>query len=883
MNSFEDLTLKIKNEDLFFKHLKIDSLNYFPLINRIILNQKKNLIIVAPSKKELAYLSSLYSSLTFFKKNYAQRLSNFQQWLKPNCIVSLCSSGKETGKLYKYLEQKNENYISLGLINDPSVKIEQRIDTLLQFYPISADPKTLKNKIGKNGYFPKPKRTAIDDFLDINSYGNTLLYENKIILLTDYYKSFKNFLESESIVNNDNKNHYNKTLSEIIKCDQIDPEGKLKVQNAEPLILYTTDLSNIYSYLNDRTNSQQIICDSIRKISNNISIFDQIKNLNENFNFLIFAEESEFDEIKELNKNNEFNVWKFENDEIEKIINHEKPVLNNSSAEKIIIKNVTHLTKKEIYLEVKENIFNNISLHLKKIIQILSTVDEQNKNLIRDIMNNLHIKLYQLRDYIFGFTEEIEKELNSDIENYFTRLKSTESFINRDLYDELVEFGNLFKKIELETELFKGRLNEYRELLKQLENEEYATLVYNLKRKNYYENGAKNLWELKGNCTYTLNSSKTINNLIVPSDLTRDKIQKLILSDNFKNKYFIGSKVLKTDINDEKEYLKKRWKNIILNKTEKCEVLNIDQKFEHLFHTTEFLDTQNDIKNEKTDIGKFFTKEFSDVYNREDDNEVETTPAFLVVFNGDAYAFLTENRELEIFNSIFDPTAYKTNKSFIKKNYKNILFDDIVLFRHQTDKKDLDQESILVSGENINRYFEIKKETEIISLIINKSFALNKSSSETRNLLNIRLKEVGYDKHINNVISLSEFNKGTICPNNFSDLEKIFKACELQNPEFKYNQLKAKEIFRCAKIYKKIRIKAGRSITDKLRKAIKNSHDLNFDGSPLRVDYNEGKVTFGNENAAGDPEGYIVQVNNYEEPRKLKKTKLTLTNKLLFT
>ena len=166
----------------------------------------------------------------------------------------------------------------------------------------------------------------------------------------------------------------------------------------------------------------------------------------------------------------------------------------------------------------------------------------------------------------------------------------------------------MFKKIELETELFKGRLNEYRELLKQLENEEYATLVYNLKRKNYYENGAKNLWELKGNCTYTLNSSKTINNLIVPSDLTRDKIQ-LILSDNFKNKYFIGSKVLKTDINDEKEYLKKRWKNIILNKTEKCEVLNIDQKFEHLFHTTEFLDTQNDIKNEKTDIGKFFTKE----------------------------------------------------------------------------------------------------------------------------------------------------------------------------------------------------------------------------------------------------------------------------------
>jgi len=58
---------------------------------------------------------------------------------------------------------------------------------------------------------------------------------------------------------------------------------------------------------------------------------------------------------------------------------------------------------------------------------------------------------------------------------------------------------------------------------------------------------------------------------------------------------------------------------------------------------------------------------------------------------------------------------------------------------------------------------------------------------------------------------------------------------------------------------------------------------LEFDGSPLRVDYNDGKVTFGNQSSLGDPEGYIVQVNNYSEPRELKETKLSLTNRLLFT
>ena len=74
---------------------------------------------------------------------------------------------------------------------------------------------------------------------------------------------------------------------------------------------------------------------------------------------------------------------------------------------------------------------------------------------------------------------------------------------------------------------------------------------------------------------------------------------------------------------------------------------------------------------------------------------------------------------------------------------------------------------------------------------------------------------------------------------------------------------------------------AGFSISRKLKDAVRKSKDLEFDGNPLRVDYLNGEVIFGSTDP-GVPEGYIVQVNNYEEPRVLKEVKDTSTNRLLF-
>jgi hypothetical protein len=65
------------------------------LINRIINNINEDLIIVTPNKRELAYISSIYSSLNFFYNNYQNQIENFEKWLIPGQYVSLVSSGNQ--------------------------------------------------------------------------------------------------------------------------------------------------------------------------------------------------------------------------------------------------------------------------------------------------------------------------------------------------------------------------------------------------------------------------------------------------------------------------------------------------------------------------------------------------------------------------------------------------------------------------------------------------------------------------------------------------------------------------------------------------------------------------------------------------------------------
>ncbi len=883
---------------------KINLLGIYPIINKIIQNIHNDLILVLPAKKEIAYLSSLFGALTFYKKDFQNRLENFENWLKPNINVMLCSSGAETGKTYRYLGKKNDNFISLGSLIDKSIKIDHKIETLLQLAPIS-DNNLNKQKIGTKGFIPHPTKSRIDEILNIQSYDNPMLYKNKIIVLTNFFSSFDKFLNTEILLSNINQTNNDNTLAEIIKSGQIDEDGNIKDHSIEPLMVYTRDLGSIYEFSSKTNNEKLIICDDIKKLCENFPIIEQIKNNNKNFKFLVFAEEHEYDYVKSFKENNNTEVWKFSNNEIETFISqieHDDFDLNKSFPGRAYLKSKNHISKKDIYLDTDDTVFNLIDNKIKKLVDRIRNYEETKKDGIKELISGIRKKMYELRDHIFGFPDKLKEETKFVIDLYFTKLNSMESFLDNELFDDLIELGKIFKNIEMSnTNIFDKRLDELHENLKLRENEGkngYAILAYNPDRKIYYKKNIKKKWGIDVNVINSIDNIRSFKSLIVPSELVQSKIIKLLLNDNFENIYFIGSKSLKEEINSVKNHLFNRWLNFNMSNDRKCEILDIDKKYINAF----FQPDQPKPK-ELKDYEDFFrindlSKFTNNINSDQNDEEAIKLPAFLTIFNGDCYTLATEDFSFKVLNSIFDPSAFEKRGKIVKKNYQQIKIGDIVLMRHESDSEALDHEAILRLNNDKEKYFSIKDKTKKIPIIINKCLksahdAFNnehikaKLPRTKKSLLIYTLKKVNYTKGVNNVLSLSDLDGGTICPKNPEDLKKIFKACAMICSEFKtdayrYDEQEVLEMFKDAQEYKSIRQSAGFSLSKKLDQAlIKDAKNIEFDGDPLRVDYVNGNIIFGSD-SAGKPEGYVVQVNNFEEPRTLKEVKASLTNRLLF-
>ena len=907
MNDFGSIIDSFQKEDVLLRDLinvhfhKLDEKNYakinllglYPLINRIVQNHNEDLILVLPGKKEVAYLSSLFAALTFFKKDFQKRLENFDSWLKPGTNVMLCSSGKETGKIYKYLGKKNDKFISLGSLVDNSVKIDHKIETLLQLAPV-AENELNKQKIGRNGFIPNPNKSEIDEILNIKSYDNPMLYQNKIIVLTNFYSSYFNFLENEILLSNINQSNSDKSLNEIIKTGQIDEMGNIKDHSIEPLIVYTRDLGFLYEYSLKTDLKKTVISDDIRRLNENFPILQQIKDSNKNFNFLIFAEESEFEQVYQFKKKGDAEVWKFTDNEIKEFIKdvkYDQFDLNKSYPGRAYIKNKNHIHKKDIYLETEDNVFNKLSKKFKEVFAKIKNNDESQKNNIIELIRGLYIKMYELRDHIFGFPEELKENTKVQVNEYFKTLKTMESYLDNEIFDDLTEIGNFFAELPLDgDEIFKNRLSELYENIKIREQDSkgnYAILAYNLSRKNYYLENIKKKWGFDVEVIYSIDTSRTFKNLIVPSELAGSHINKILINDNFENVYFIGNKSLKEEMNLIKSKLHNRWVNLNIDNQKKCDITNIDKKYHNSFFSPDQIKhriSETQIK-DSFDIENYFQSD--DLNKYVDDNSSEETlkvPAFLIIFNGDSYAFFTENFSVEVFNSVFDPSAYEKKNKVIKKSYKDISYGDIILLRHGTDRDVLDQESISLLNNDKEKFLKIKDDTMQISRIINKCI----SNPVMKDPFQEFLKEFKYDKGINNVYSLSKLDGGIICPNDPLDLKKIFKTCEKMSEtfdhikeNFKFDEKEVNRIFNSAKLFKSIHISAGFSISNKIKKAVRSIKNLEFDGNPLRVDIVNGEVIFGSSDL-GDPEGYIVQVNNFEEGRLLKEHKVSSTNRLLF-
>jgi len=884
-----DFYSKLREEDKFLNNLfgknEDDHLNIFYLINRIINNIKEDTIIVAPNKRELAYITSVYSTLNFFYRNYQKQFENFEQWLRPGEHVSLVSSGSQNGVIFKYLGREKDN-IKLETvakrnknINYSKTIITQKIENILQFAPTSK--KINKGNIKDITFIPKNLSIpSVDQLLKINSYKNPILYENKIILLNTSVERFENFYLNETL-NKENKKY---NISELISFGSIDPDGNIEGTEIidenkiiEKNLIVTSNTSNIYNYLNNNNNQKIIICSEIKKISNtsNFLQYKQIKNLNNNSNFLIFADDNDFDEIQELKKKTSINVFKLYNKDLKPYNTSQKTTKVFFSSEKEIIEDInTKINKNIIDINVGNETFEKIDQCFDNINTNLFSVDQETKEDVKNILTPINNLRFRLRDHIFGFEKQLSVDFDIILRDFSSELKSRQSQFNHKIYDNLAKMINLFNILPKDgLNIFEDRVKNFYEILKI--NNPLDTIIYsyNLDRKKYYENNIKRRFNLNFKAITSKNSKKRYKNLIIPSEIISRDIVKLINNSNYTNLYFLGSNNLIRKINIIIDDQVNKWINLVIDEDKKIDLLNINHKFIDYLQNEKIIikNISQNIKGNEKNIEEFLIDEGDDIDFNDDKNIEKNVPTIPLKLYGDRHVYLTENFDTEILNPILDPYSFKRDK--IKRDAFEIVEDDILLLRDSSDQDILDKETLLLYNLNIN-FDDFKNIALGLRYEIEKSFAIedNTNKSKLVNLTKFRkcLKVVGYTGSSQTIRLIASGITG--CPDNIEDLKKIIKACEFNNPNiYKYDEDLVNKIFSYNRMYKNLRIQAGRNITPKIYEALRANPDISFDGDPLRVDYNnDGSISLGTDTNE-KPEAWIVQVQQTYGDKRINK------------
>jgi len=886
-------------KDLYFnkKNTSQQIDNIFFLINKIFLNLEKDLIIVFPSKKELSYISAIICALNEYKKDFQSILENFQKNLIPNCYVSYVSGDEENGKIYKYKGVSNyPDLIELETIpygKNKASTISQKIN-LFQLCPLGVVKNLNKFNIGKGKKFPRLNSDILlDQLLNIKSLGNPFFSRNKIISLTQFNYDYEEFLKSKTITNKKLNNNFYKNI-ELLTYGKINQEGQIETklfkndnnatplnEKIEPLLLATSNINYLYNYLNQRKEDSIIFSDSIKKLQDNLTVFKQIKHLEFNHKFIIFAEEYEYETVSAFSKANGIDVWKFEKSEIENLI---EPFSLNFDTDIATDRFTTscniYLEKKINYIDVGDDIFNNLDNLFNKFRTHIAKEDDETKEIIKDILKPLQNLNYKLRDHIFGFPQKLIEESESNLNSTRQNFKSRENILPEVFVDNfnflMSEFATLLEKKDI---IFVNRINEFFKIIEEDSNAltKSATLTYNPERKIYYQKNIEEKTNFKNcNLISSINSKRYFEKLIVPSEIISSSIEKLILSNQYKNICFLGGKKLQSRINEIEDNIFYRWSSFNLTKETKCKILNIKEEYKNLLQTSE----ENRFFNKNKIVTNFNIENFlssgdpiiKTELDENNDNNIDITP---VIFYGDAFSLISDEFSIEVFNEYFEDLHSDNDPKVIYKNIAQLETGDIIFIRGSSDKELVTAETINLIG-NENSYNLLRNEANEWYKIILKCFDNQKDLKVFRNFIN------KINKNISKEVIKSAWNNSVTCPQQSETLVSILKACELKDiNKYKFDNDEANKIFKSANKLKTLRQQAGRNITTKIIEALKDKEKIEYDGNPIRLDYtSEGKLLLGN-NLNSIPEAWIVTVQKIYKDKK--KSKQSQSNKVLFS
>ena len=290
--------------------------------------------------------------------------------------------------------------------------------------------------------------------------------------------------------------------------------------------------------------------------------------------------------------------------------------------------------------------------------------------------------------------------------------------------------------------------------------------------------------------------------------------------------------------------------------------------------------TPQNINGNVQNIEEFLFDNGNDIDFKDDNNVEKVVPTIPIKLYGDRHVYLTENFDTEILNPILDPYSFKREK--IKKDAIEIVEDDILLLRDSSDQDILDKETLLLYNGDLN-FKEFKNLALGLEGEIIKSFGITNPFNDNKpiNLINLKncLNKTGYKGSSQTIRLIASGITG--CPDDIEDLKKILKACEINSPDkYKYDIDLVNKIYSYNRLYKNLRIQAGRNITPKIYSALRANPEISFDGDPLRVDYNnDGSISLGLDTSE-KPEAWIVQVQKTYGEKRINKN-YNFTNTLI--
>lgn len=826
------------------------------LFRRIALKKKFDIInFVLPANDNVSYLLTFQICMDEILSNYEKVLKNYSEVLKPGMNVELCNSGK----IYKYAgpSQKYKNFIRIETIPIGDVgkaSIEKEIKDIFQFFPTEKEV-NFKN-VGKNDW-KNMETNSLDLTIGVKTYKNPILTKSNFILLTKKEK-FETFLKSQLINSVAAKNIFNPSY--------IDERGNISNQY-EPL-LYTSDLNNIYEYFKKNNEKKIIITDHINKVLDT-TILNQILEISES-KFIIFSNELDFEKIASLVSKKEHQVWKFEKSEIKKWYdlsktNNEKENFYDafqkdySTRIDSIFKNTIDQDIK--FTDFKENIFDILTLNLKKLSQIKTENTEE----ISEILGDIYILKHKVQDYIFGPDEDVKlfyEKTKTKIVDFFNYNKK---FFNHEEHDLLTKLISNLESIDLnDPSLFEARKNELQKMLQDelsVYNKINTTIISdNPKMQIYYKKNIKQKWNLDIDVNTTQTPKKVYKYAIVPSEFSKDRITKLINEHKFKIINFFSTPSIKEKINEVIKHNKLKWKKYHLDSTKKAELVNIGSSLQHFFNAPEHsvydASFSTDISH-KIDLEKLLEKPFDRNKLKSESSSEDDIDARVLIFYGNAYGYFTENTDFKLINSLF--TEVKKKDNLIKEvSFKDLKIDDFLLIRDSSDRDVIESEAQL-QFKNPDDYKKLKLKSRTWFYVL--IDVINKNSLSINNIYN-KMELLGYTKSKPTLRNL--VNNSIICPDEINDIKILIKSLEDLTSQSLLSESEIKEIHTCSQKLKSTHRKAGRLMSKKILTALKDQ-EVDVGREPVRVDYNkDGTITL-NSQESDKPEAWIVQIQEIEK------------------